>query len=70
MSDGDTQIYGLAIEIPVHAVPQHGLAVVSYFDAKGDTQYAVTLEGDSTLSNILGLLEMVKARILKEAEEW
>jgi hypothetical protein len=51
-------------------VPQHGVGVVAFFDAEGNTRYALTLEGAASLSAILGLLEVVKARVLAEADGW
>lgn len=71
MSDTDERpVYALEVDLPVGAVAQHGLAIASFFDAEGQTRYALTLEGDASLSSILGLLELVKARILREAEGW
>lgn len=70
MNDDVFQPYTLEVQLPLDAVPQHGLAVAAFFDPEGNTKYALTLQGDSSLSSILGLLELVKARVLKAAEEW
>jgi hypothetical protein len=64
------QAYALDFDLPPDAVPQHGVGVVAFFDAEGNTRYALTLEGAASLSAILGLLEVVKARVLAEADGW
>jgi hypothetical protein len=68
--DEPTPGYTLTVDLPAGAVAQHGLAIASFFDAEGNTRYGLTLEGDAALTSILGLLELVKARVLKEAEGW
>lgn len=68
--DGETVVYSVSVNVPPEAMPQHALAIVSYFNAEGETCYGLALEGSSSLSSILGLLELVKARVLKEAEAW
>ena len=62
--------YELYVNLPEGAVPQHGAMVVSYFDAEGTTCYGLSMEGEASLSSILGLLELIKARVLREAESW
>jgi hypothetical protein len=69
-ADDEGQPYALVIGLPAGAVPQHGVTIVSYFNAEGTTCYGLALEGDASLSSILGLLELIKARVLREAEDW
>lgn len=64
------QKYALDVELPEGAVPQHGIAIAAWFNGEGETRYGVTMEGEASLSGILGLLEIVKARLLKESEGW
>lgn len=70
MSDDPVLSYPLSVDLPAGAMPQHALGIVAFFDERGETRYSFTLEGSSSLSSILGLLELVKARVLREAEEW
>ena len=49
------------------AVVNHTIFIVSYFDAEGQERYAYHTQGDSSVSAILGLVELVKGRMLAEA---
>lgn len=60
----------MTLPLPGDAVPQHGLAVVAFFDAEGNTCYRFVLEGDAPLSSILGIIELVRAQVLRESEGW
>lgn len=67
MSDVD---HILVLPLPEGAVPQHSIAVLAFFDTAGNTRYTFSLSGDASLSSILGLIELVKAHVFREAEDW
>lgn len=69
MSEEATQDWGISIELPASVVPQHGIAVVAFFDEDGDTCYAFRGEGDAPLSSVLGLLELAKHHLLTRTDE-
>ena len=54
------------LPLPDGAVAQAGILVVAYFDTEGDTCYGFVTKGESSVSNILGVLELAKAHILKD----
>lgn len=64
------QDYAITIPLPAGVVPQHSVAVVAFFDGEGETRYAFRLEGEASLSSVLGLLEIVKQHVIREAAEW
>lgn len=73
MSDGElgfTPAYSYESDLPMPAgsVVQNSVMVVAYFDAEGQTRYGYRMKGDSTLSNVLGLLELAKADLLRGAD--
>lgn len=62
--------YSLELGLPPGAVAQHGLLVVAFFDAEGETRYGFLIDGTAPLSAVVGLLEVVKAHVFREGEDW
>lgn len=61
---GASQEYTVTLPLPEGAVVQSAVLVVGFFDGEGDTQYGFRAQGEASLANVLGLLELAKAHML------
>lgn len=70
MSEPEPNVHIITCDLPEDAIVEHALGVASYFDTEGKLMYSLTMQGDAHVTQLLGLLELVKARVLREAENW
>lgn len=66
MPDDESQSYVIPITLPDGAIPEHALAIVAFMGPEGESKYVFRLEGNASLASILGLIEIVKMRMLSE----
>lgn len=53
-----------SLELPDGAVVSHGIFMVAYFDDQGQEMYCYGGQGESSIGATLGLIELVKGRML------
>lgn len=56
------------LDLPGGAIVQNSIFVVAYYDHEGNCRYGFRFSGESSLAQGLGILEIVKAHMIGEAD--
>lgn len=65
-----TDFEAVADLVPDNGTPYIEIRAVEYLDSDGKAHFSVSHRGDVPLSSFIGLLELAKQEVLKEAAEW
>lgn len=65
----DEQLSSYGDILPKGAIPVCGMRILSYINSDGVLCYQFAQAGDTNVANVIGVIEMVKADILRAALE-